>query len=246
MVNMSVWESVEALRAFVYGDAHAAVLRRRREWFERLGEPETALWWVPAGRMPTVAEAEERLATLRARGPGATPSRSARRSGAAGRGPRSGSARRSRAQAAPARAASAPSVADARADLIQARDPEDLEPLADPPSASAAPPGRAPRSRRSRAGRRRPATGQRPAADGVVEAGPHARVAHAGQRQRLVDRRHHARGGRAGRPASGKGWRSPRRGDDERPGRLRARGRAASRWCTRNIRPATASKARRR
>ena len=37
IVNMSVWESVEALRGFVYGEAHAAVLRRRREWFERLG-----------------------------------------------------------------------------------------------------------------------------------------------------------------------------------------------------------------
>jgi hypothetical protein len=69
IVNLSVWESVEALRAFVYGDAHAAVLRRRREWFERLGEPETALWWVPAGTTPTVAEAEERLAHLRAHGP---------------------------------------------------------------------------------------------------------------------------------------------------------------------------------
>jgi heme-degrading monooxygenase HmoA len=71
MINMSVWESLEALRAFVYGDAHAAVLRRRREWFERLGEPETALWWVPVGRLPTVAEAEERLGHLRARGPSA-------------------------------------------------------------------------------------------------------------------------------------------------------------------------------
>jgi Domain of unknown function (DUF3291) len=71
MINMSVWESVEALRAYVYGDAHAAVLRRRREWFARLGEPETALWWVPAGRLPTVAEAEERLGHLRARGPSA-------------------------------------------------------------------------------------------------------------------------------------------------------------------------------
>jgi hypothetical protein len=71
IVNISVWESVEALRAFVYGDDHAAVLRRRREWFERLREAETALWWVPAGTTPTVADAEERLALLRARGPGA-------------------------------------------------------------------------------------------------------------------------------------------------------------------------------
>jgi heme-degrading monooxygenase HmoA len=69
IVNMSVWESVEALRAFTYGEAHAAALRRRREWFARLGDPETALWWVPAGTHPTVADAEERLAALRAEGP---------------------------------------------------------------------------------------------------------------------------------------------------------------------------------
>ena len=69
IVNMSVWESVEALRGFVYGEAHAAVLRRRREWFERLAEPETALWWVAAGATPTIGDAEERLAHLRAHGP---------------------------------------------------------------------------------------------------------------------------------------------------------------------------------
>lgn len=36
LVNMSVWESVEALGAYVYGEAHRAVLRRRREWFEHM------------------------------------------------------------------------------------------------------------------------------------------------------------------------------------------------------------------
>ena len=69
IVNMSVWESLEALRAFVYGDVtHLAVLQRRREWFDRL-ESFLVLWWVPAGHRPTVAEAEFRLAALRALGP---------------------------------------------------------------------------------------------------------------------------------------------------------------------------------
>ena len=39
LVNLSVWESVETLAAYVYGDAHRAVLRRRREWFELMREP---------------------------------------------------------------------------------------------------------------------------------------------------------------------------------------------------------------
>ena len=70
VVNMSVWESIEALRSFVYRDrAHLEVMRRRREWFERLAESFLVLWWVPAGELPTVADAEERLTLLRAVGP---------------------------------------------------------------------------------------------------------------------------------------------------------------------------------
>lgn len=69
IVNMSVWESLETLRAFVYGDpAHLAVMRRRREWFDRL-ETFLVLWWVPAGHRPTIAEAKDRLALVRAVGP---------------------------------------------------------------------------------------------------------------------------------------------------------------------------------
>jgi len=69
LVNMSVWESLEELRAFVYDDpGHRAVMRRRREWFERL-DLVLALWWMPAGHVPTVAEAEERLLLLDGRGP---------------------------------------------------------------------------------------------------------------------------------------------------------------------------------
>lgn len=47
---------------------HLAAMRRRREWFERL-ETFVCLWWVPAGHVPSVAEAEERLTHLRASGP---------------------------------------------------------------------------------------------------------------------------------------------------------------------------------
>ena len=66
---MSVWETVDDLAAFVYGDAHIAVLRRRREWFERLKDIYAAAWWIPRGRIPTIHEAEERVRHLRAHGP---------------------------------------------------------------------------------------------------------------------------------------------------------------------------------
>jgi Domain of unknown function (DUF3291) len=69
LINMSVWESVEALAAFVYGAAHIPVLRRRREWFDRMKEAYTALWWIPRGHIPPIREAEDRVRHLRAHGP---------------------------------------------------------------------------------------------------------------------------------------------------------------------------------
>ena len=71
IINMSVWESVEALAAFVYSDAHRRVLRRRRQWFVPMAEAYTALWWIPRGSVPTPVDAEERVLHLRAHG--ATP-----------------------------------------------------------------------------------------------------------------------------------------------------------------------------
>jgi hypothetical protein len=69
LVNMSVWESVEALAAYVYSDTHRQVLRRRREWFERMATAHVALWWIPRGHLPTTGEAEERVLHLREFGP---------------------------------------------------------------------------------------------------------------------------------------------------------------------------------
>jgi hypothetical protein len=69
IVNMSVWESVEALTGFVFGSFHAEVMRRRREWFTQIREPYTVAWWIPAGNVPTIADAEHRLASLRTHGP---------------------------------------------------------------------------------------------------------------------------------------------------------------------------------
>jgi len=71
IVNLSVWVSIEALRAFTYSGAHLEVFKQRGEWFSRLKEAATAMWWVPAGHRPTVAEARDRLAHLRAHGPSA-------------------------------------------------------------------------------------------------------------------------------------------------------------------------------
>jgi hypothetical protein len=70
IVNLTVWESVEALREFVYRTGHIEPLRRRREWFHVAEQPYAVLWWVPDGHIPTVDEAARRLDLLRERGPG--------------------------------------------------------------------------------------------------------------------------------------------------------------------------------
>jgi heme-degrading monooxygenase HmoA len=69
MINLSVWEDLPALRDYVYHSAHAGVMRRRREWFERFERVFVALWWVPAGHRPSVAEAVERVEHLDRHGP---------------------------------------------------------------------------------------------------------------------------------------------------------------------------------
>jgi hypothetical protein len=58
-----------ALRSFVYLSRHLEVMRRRREWFERTLQAYFALWWIPAGQPPTIADAKARLEVLREHGP---------------------------------------------------------------------------------------------------------------------------------------------------------------------------------
>jgi hypothetical protein len=69
LLNMSVWETIESLKHYVYRTAHAQLLRQRQDWFEKLSEMYTALWWVPPGHIPGIDEAKKRLAYLAAHGP---------------------------------------------------------------------------------------------------------------------------------------------------------------------------------
>jgi hypothetical protein len=68
-INMSVWESLESLQHFVYKSAHVGTLRGRKQWFEPIEGPILALWWIPVGHIPTIAEARERLRHLEEHGP---------------------------------------------------------------------------------------------------------------------------------------------------------------------------------
>lgn len=71
LFNMSVWESVEQLKRYVYYTAHVEVLRpqQRHVWFEKFSGAYTALWWIPKGHIPAIDEAKKRLVHLDAHGP---------------------------------------------------------------------------------------------------------------------------------------------------------------------------------
>jgi hypothetical protein len=68
-VNLSVWESVEALERYVYQSVHKRFYGRREEWFDKMATPHFVMWWIPAGHVPTLDEAKERLEYLATHGP---------------------------------------------------------------------------------------------------------------------------------------------------------------------------------
>ncbi len=68
IINMSVWESVDSLKNFMFRTHHRDFMRRKGEWFHRLAEDTYVLWWIKDGHIPTVDEALERLDHLRNNG----------------------------------------------------------------------------------------------------------------------------------------------------------------------------------
>ena len=68
LVNMSVWESVDSLQAYVYRSVHGRFFARRAEWFEKMTSAHMALWWIPSGSLPTLEEAKAKLELIDARG----------------------------------------------------------------------------------------------------------------------------------------------------------------------------------
>jgi hypothetical protein len=68
VANLTVWESVETLEAFVWNTVHRKFYERRNEWFEVLGKMHFVMWWVTPGHRPSLDEALERLEHLRLHG----------------------------------------------------------------------------------------------------------------------------------------------------------------------------------
>ncbi|MGC5198783.1 DUF3291 domain-containing protein, partial [Aphanothece microscopica] len=69
ILQLSLWETPEALEHFVWKTVHAKVYNRKAAWFPHDPRPNLAFWWQPAGTVPTATEAFARLERLRALGP---------------------------------------------------------------------------------------------------------------------------------------------------------------------------------
>jgi hypothetical protein len=69
IVNVSVWEGVEALERYVWQTVHKRFYGRRQEWFDRFEGPYFVMWWVSVGHRPTIQEAVGRLERLKQHGP---------------------------------------------------------------------------------------------------------------------------------------------------------------------------------
>jgi Domain of unknown function (DUF3291) len=67
-VNLSVWETVDALERFVWATIHKQFYNHKGDWFQRLGTPHFVMWPIPSGHIPDLEEAMGRLAHLRANG----------------------------------------------------------------------------------------------------------------------------------------------------------------------------------
>jgi len=69
LVNMSVWESIDALKSFVYTSAHVELIRDRQAWFHKFVDAHQVLWWIPIGHIPKIEEAKEKLEYIQKHGP---------------------------------------------------------------------------------------------------------------------------------------------------------------------------------
>jgi hypothetical protein len=72
LINMSVWEHIESLKTFVYKTFHVELIQDRDAWFGKMLQAHQALWWVPAGHIPTIEEGKQKLDSLQRHGPGKT------------------------------------------------------------------------------------------------------------------------------------------------------------------------------
>ena len=69
IVNMSVWNTIEDLKNFVYKSGHVKVYLQKDSWFHNMTDHHMVMWWVEKDKIPDVFEAKARLRYLKKHGP---------------------------------------------------------------------------------------------------------------------------------------------------------------------------------
>lgn len=69
VVNMSVWETLDDLKNYVYDSEHLALLKAKNKWFRKMSDRHLALWWIPAGHTPGIQEGVDKLQLIQQDGP---------------------------------------------------------------------------------------------------------------------------------------------------------------------------------
>ncbi|WP_226664729.1 DUF3291 domain-containing protein [Microbulbifer aggregans] len=69
ILNMSVWESIETLKSYVYSGEHLEILKQKKQWFEKTKSAHLVLWWVPAGEIPSIEDVKSKLSLIQKLGP---------------------------------------------------------------------------------------------------------------------------------------------------------------------------------
>ena len=68
IVNMSVWQDLDALKNYVYKSVHLELLKEKNSWFDKMADAHQVLWWIPASHIPSVAEGKEKLIYIQEHG----------------------------------------------------------------------------------------------------------------------------------------------------------------------------------
>ena len=69
LLNLTRWQSVEALKNFTYRSDHAAIMLARKQWFLPQEGAKYVLFWLPPDSTPTEAIIAKRLAKITQEGP---------------------------------------------------------------------------------------------------------------------------------------------------------------------------------
>ena len=69
IVNLSAWESLDALYAFVFSQSHRQIMMARDHWFTHVGKALSVVWFANDAPYPSWDQAIDRLEMLWQNGP---------------------------------------------------------------------------------------------------------------------------------------------------------------------------------